>query len=218
MKSNLARQLIETLPSGLPNLFNPWKDSCQYDAYINAPAQKLERLVQHLDCCPQFILVGEAPGYQGCRYSGIAFTSERLLLGGSIPRIDRLSSRLSMRQKPFSEPSATIVWSTLTELGISRQTVLWNALQLHPFKPGQPWSNRTPTDEELALGEPALHILTTAFPKAKLVAVGKKAGLLLENMGIEPAATVRHPANGGATKFKAGMAELITSNRKRTNR
>lgn len=68
---------------------------------------------------------------------------------------------------------------------------------LHPLKPGQPWSNRTPTDTELALGEPALRLLTTDFPEAKLVAAGKKAGLLLEKMNIEPAATVRHPANGG---------------------
>jgi len=195
VKTDLARQLVETLSSGL-GLFNPWNDSCQYDAPENGPAQKLERLAQHLSCRPQFILVGEAPGYQGCRYSGIPFTSERLLLEGAIPRISSLSGRLSTRIRPFSEPSATIVWNALSELGISKHTVLWNALQLHPFKPGQPWSNRTPTDAELALGEPALRLLTTAFPKAKLVAVGKKAGLLLETMRIAPAAIVRHPANG----------------------
>lgn len=214
MQLSLARQLVETLPAGLPGLFNPWKDYCLHDSPENGPTHKLERLAYHLNCQPEFILIGEAPGYQGCRYSGVAFTSERLLLEGIIPRIDRLNSRLSTRLKPFSEPSATIVWNALTELGISRHTILWNALQLHPFKPGQPWSNRTPTDAELALGEPALLLLFSAFPKAKLVAVGKKAGLLLEKMNIKPAATVRHPANGGAGKFKAGMAELITSHRK----
>lgn len=214
MKLSLARQLVETLPSGCERLFNPWKDHCEYDAVGNGPAQKLERLAYHLNCQPEFILIGEAPGYQGCRYSGVAFTSERLLLEGAIPRIDRLNSRLSTRLKPFSEPSATIVWNALAELGISKHTILWNALQLHPFKPGQPWSNRTPTDAELALGEPALRLLLSAFSKAKLVAVGQKARLLLGNMGIIPAATVRHPANGGAGRFKAGMAELITSHRK----
>lgn len=214
MKPSLARQLVKTLPTGLPGLFNPWKDCCLHDSPENGPTQKLERLAYHLNCQPEFILIGEAPGYQGCRYSGIAFTSERLLLEGSIPRISCSGNRLSTREKPFSEPSATIVWNALTELNISKCTILWNALQLHPFKPGQPWSNRTPTDAELALGEPALRLLLSAFPKAKLVAVGKKAGLLLGKMNIEPAAIVRHPANGGAGKFKAGMAELITSHRK----
>lgn len=218
MKPSLARQLVETLPTGLPGLFNPWRDRCLYDSPDNSPVQKFERLECHLNCHPEFILIGEAPGYQGCRYSGIAFTSERLLLEGSIPRINCPGNRLSTRERPFSEPSATIVWNALTELGISKHTILWNALQLHPFKPGQPWSNRTPSDAELALGEPALRLLLSAFPKAKLVAVGQKASFLLGNLGIEPAATVRHPANGGATKFKAGMAELITSTRKRTNR
>lgn len=209
MKGDLAKQLVETLPTGLPTLFNPWKDSCQHDAANNGPTQRLERLRQHLSCRPKYILVGEAPGYQGCRYSGIAFTSERLLLEGAIPLIDRLASRLSTRPKPFSEPSATIVWRTLAELGISDRTILWNALQLHPFKPKLPWSNRTPTDAELSLGEPALRLLLERFPEAKLVAVGQKAGLLLARMYIQPAAVVRHPANGGATKFKTGLTDLL---------
>ncbi len=209
MKQEFARQLVDTLPSGLQNLFNPWKDSCQYDTAGNGPTQKLERLAQHLNCQPEFFLIGEAPGYQGCRYSGIAFTSERLLLEGAIPGIDRLTGRLSKRERPFSEPSATIVWNTLNELGISKCTILWNALQLHPFKPEQPWSNRTPTDNELSLGKPALRLLVSAFPRAKMIAVGQKACLLLGKMGIEPTAVVRHPANGGASKFKAGMIELI---------
>lgn len=215
--SKLARRLIETLPSGLPTLFNPWKDRCLFDAPGNGPDQKLERLEQHLSRRAQFILVGEAPGYQGCRYSGIPFTSERLLLEEAVPGVSHLPDRLSVRNIPFSEPSATIVWNTLTELGIGTHTILWNALQLHPFKPGHPWSNRTPTGAELSLGEPALLLLIAAFPKAELVAVGKKAGRLLEKMAIVPAAVVRHPANGGAGKFKAGMTELITSHRKRTN-
>lgn len=211
MRLDLARQLVETLPTGRENLFNPWKESCQHDAAGNGPVQRLERLAQHLDCTPKFILVGEAPGYQGCRYSGIPFTSERLLLEGTIPRIDRLTGRLSTQPIPFSEPSATIVWRTLFDLGISKHTILWNALQLHPFKPGNPLSNRTPNNNELSWGEPALRRLIEAFAKAKLVAVGKKAGLLIEKMGIAPAAVIRHPARGGAIQFKAGLTELLVS-------
>jgi len=205
----LARNLVETLPSGRDGLFNPWRDACPHDAAGNGPAEKLQRLALHLDCEPEFILAGEAPGYQGCRYSGIAFTSERLLGEGAIPRIPALTGRLSNRRLPFSEPSATIVWKTLYGLGIAERTILWNAMQLHPYRPDNLWSNRTPTPGEIKLGEPALRILIKAFPAARIVAVGKKSEGLLRDMGIPVAGSVRHPANGGATQFSAGLGDLL---------
>jgi len=205
----LATRLIETLPSGLPGLFNPWQEHCTHEAAGDGPLPRRGRLARHLDCDPVLILVGEAPGYQGCRYSGIAFTSERLLIEGAIPRIPALQDRLSTRRLPFSEPSATIVWKTLNRLGIAEHTILWNALQLHPHRPDQPWSNRTPSPGELALGAPALLLLMAVFPSARFVAVGRKAEELMMVMGITPAATVRHPANGGATLFAAGLEALL---------
>ena len=208
-KLSLATSLVETLPSGLPGLFNPWKDCCPHDAVGNGPVEKLARLALHVNCDPEFILTGEAPGYQGCRYSGIAFTSERLLSEGAIPRIPALSGRLSTRRLPFSEPSATIVWKTLYRLGIAERTILWNALQLHPYRPDNLWSNRTPYPSEISLGEPALRILIEAFPSAKIIAVGKKSEGLLREMGIPNAGSVRHPANGGATQFAAGLKDMM---------
>lgn len=206
---SLAQGLVGTLPSGMPGLFNPWRDRCPHDAAGNGPAEKLARLARHLDCEPEFILTGEAPGYQGCRYSGIAFTSERLLGEGAIPRIPASPGRLSTRRLPFSEPSATIVWKTLYRLGIAERTILWNAMQLHPHRPDEFWSNRTPVPEEISLGEPALRMLVEAFPNAKIVAVGKKAEGLLGEMGVKVAGAVRHPANGGATEFANGLQALI---------
>jgi hypothetical protein len=208
-KLSLARCLVETLPSGADGLFNPWRDHCPHDAAGNGPVEKLDRLALHLDCNPEFILAGEAPGYQGCRYSGIAFTSERLLGEGAIPRIPALTGRLSTRRLPFSEPSATIVWKTLYRLGIADRTLLWNAMQLHPYRPDNLWSNRTPTPDEIKLGEPALRILIETFPASRIVAVGKKSEGLLRDMGIPIAGSVRHPANGGATAFAAGLKDLM---------
>lgn len=208
-KLSLASSLTGTLPSGVGGLFNPWRDSCPHDADGNGPAEKLDRLALHLDCSPEFILAGEAPGYQGCRYSGIAFTSERLLAAGTIPRIPALAGRLSTRRLPFSEPSATIVWKTLYRLGIEERTILWNAMQLHPYRSDNLWSNRTPTQEEIKLGEPALRILIETFPSAKIIAVGKKSEGLLREMSIPIAGAVRHPANGGATEFAAGLKGLM---------
>lgn len=208
----LTNRLVDTLPVGMPRTFNPWREACQHDTALNGPEARLERLARHLDCAPpRLILAGEAPGYQGCRYSGVAFTSERLLLEGVIPRIDAPSGRLTNRPLPFSEPSATIVWKTLYRLGVAEQTILWNSIQLHPFKEGDIWSNRTPSDDEIAMGMPAIRILADAFPDAMIVAVGKKAGGLLRDAGIPVVGDVRHPANGGATQFAEQLSAIISN-------
>lgn len=213
-KMSLANKLIGTLPRGGENLFNPWVEPCPDDLKCNGPKEKIKRLAWHLDCKPKYILCGEAGGFNGKRHSGIAFTSERLILEGSIPRVYTKDQRLTSRKLPFSEPSATIVWKTLYNLGIAEHTILWNALPLHPHKPGNHNSNRTPTFAELELGEPALSILSKTFPKARIVAVGRKAEGLLDDMGIKVAGAVRHPANGGATKFAKGVAQIINESHK----
>lgn len=210
MTFDFADRLIKTLPSGIPGLFNPWVDLCPEDESWNGPEAKRDRLAAHLDCSPDFILCGEAPGYQGCRHSGIAFTSERLLMEGSVPRLPAVKDRLTKRERPYSEPSATIVWKTLYRLGIAEKTILWNAVQLHPYRPGVFNSNRTPAPAEVALGVPAMRMLVEAFPSARIVAVGKKAEGLLSSLGISLAATVRHPANGGALAFSKGLELLVS--------
>lgn len=101
---DLASQLVDSLPVNLPGLFNPWKERCEFDICDDAPQFRRERLRAHLNCDAKFILVGEAPGYQGCRYSGVAFTSESLILNGTIPRIERPYARLTKRERPFCEP------------------------------------------------------------------------------------------------------------------
>src|ERR1700675_429954 len=111
--NKLAKLLTDKLPSGRPTLFNPWRDHCADCKPCNDPDAKLVRLAAHLDCVPKFILCGEAAGYLGCRHSGIAFTSERLLLEGMIPRISPINDRLTSRRLSYSEPSATIVWGAL---------------------------------------------------------------------------------------------------------
>lgn len=210
---NLAEKLVATLPSGLSDLFNPWVDPCSGDTQFNSPQDRLGRLAQHFATEPQFLLVGEASGYLGMRRSGLAFTSERLLLEGGIPRVSTPMGRLTTRKLSYSEPSATIVWRTLRALGIAEKTVIWNALPMHPFKAGNPDSNRTPTDAELLLGAPALRLLADAFPRTQIVAVGRKAEGLLDHMGIPITGRARHPANGGATQFAADLAALMARSR-----
>lgn len=204
----LVESLVAALPVDAPSLFNPWRQSCEYDAPENTLAAKKRRLAHHLDCDARWILIGEAPGYQGCRYSGVAFTSEKLLMDGTIPRIAPIGYRVTRRERAFKEPSARVVWDTLHHLGIAEDTVLWNALQLHPFQPGRPFSNRTPLKHELAYGVAALEILLNHFRDAKVVAVGKKADAQLSRAGVSGYHAVRHPSMGGASKFTAQLGAI----------
>lgn len=210
MPLSLAERLILTLPPSRIGLYNPWRDVCRFDAPGNGPRERIARLDQHLQCDAELVLVGEAPGYQGARYSGVPFTSERLLLEGAIPRIPAPASRLSSRKLPFSEQSATLMWKNLYLLGIAERTVLWNAVQMHPHEKADVWSNRTPRPDELRLGEPALEILREAYPRARFIAVGDKAQAALDRIGVSYHAKVRHPANGGATKFAEQLAAALS--------
>jgi hypothetical protein len=189
------------------NVFNPWRDSDPMDVGSGA-AERCSRLERHFDCQPEFLLLGEAAGYQGCHFSGVPFTNESLLLQGRIPRI-QLSGRISRRLRPWCEPSATIVWGKLHDLGIAQRTVLWNTFAWHPHRPGVPLSNRAPTREEIILGMPLLRTILLRFGTARIVTVGRTAQFAASKAGIEAFGSVRHPAMGGATRFREELAALV---------
>ena len=196
-----------------PHVFNPWSDRDPLDCGDAAgssglgPAGRLARLQAHFKASPALVLLGEASGYQGCHFSGMPFTNEKLLLEGRIPRVT-VPVRLTSRLRPWCEPSATVVWGTLHALGLADRTVLWNAFAWHPFKPGDPYSNRAPSRDELEAGREVLDGVLSAFACARIVAVGKVAERTLLGLGREPYATVRHPSMGGANEFRAGLAAL----------
>src|SRR5262249_30826687 len=65
---------------------------------------------------PRLVLVGEAMGYRGARFSGIAFTSERQLAGAPhqcLPWARGVTRATSLRPALWAEPSGTIVWRAL---------------------------------------------------------------------------------------------------------
>ncbi|MGH8141223.1 MAG: uracil-DNA glycosylase [Steroidobacteraceae bacterium] len=189
--------------------FNPWTQSSDDDvASVNGPLARRQRLQAHLSIRAEQVLIGEASGYQGCRITGIPFTSERLVMAGYIPRLAAPDTRLSTRRIPWSEPSATVVWSTLHELGIAASTVLWNAFPWHPHRVQQPLSNRTPTRSERALGLAVLQMLLAQFPRARVFAVGRHAEQALREIGRN-ATALRHPSMGGATRFRQALRTAL---------
>jgi uracil-DNA glycosylase len=200
-----------------PNVFNPWRHVDPLDrSQQHAAMDRRTRLYQHFDCKPDYILIGEAPGYQGCHFSGVPFTNEKLIIDGAIPRVTAptgMGPRITTRERPWCEPSATIVWRTLHKFEIAARTVMWNAFAWHPHKPGDLMSNRAPTREEVKAGAFALRAVLEHFDGAKVVAVGKVAAAAIERLNLggpwEPA-LVRHPSMGGAAEFEAGMRRLFS--------
>ncbi len=123
------------------------------------------------------LLVAEAPGYRGARISGVPLTSERQLTG----------------EGP-AEATATIVHAALGELGLSDRVLLWNVVPTHP---GEARSNRPPSRAEIAAGLPFARELARG---RRVVAVGRIAHAAFGGDYI------RHPARGGATDFRRGLA------------
>ena len=196
------------------DVFNPWGEVDPLDVGgMSGPAGRQTRLALHFSCEPEYLLVGEAPGYQGCHFSGVAFTNEALLLERMIPRMPALSARITTRPRPWREPAATVVWRTLHVLGMAERVVLWNAFAWHPHRPGDPYSNRAPRLAELGAGREALEAVLELFPGVRIVAVGKVAERTLRDVGVAPAAAVRHPSMGGARQFADELRALCHESR-----
>lgn len=227
MKRQL-HSLIEDLAEepARPGVFNPWRDTDpDHDLGPEAPRIRKKQLLAYLSRRighSRLILLAEALGYQGGHFSGIAMTSERILLGHKesegIParavlgrEKPRRTSRPEVRPRGFSEPTGTIVWKTLLAAGaVPESFVLWNAFPWHPYLSRRGLlSNRRPNREELRTGNRYLFRFLDLFPQARVVAVGRVSEALLEEAGVE-AFPVRHPANGGAGSFRRQMNSLLT--------
>jgi len=187
-----------------PCAVNFYLDSSDaYGDFHTTASQRRENLRRHLFAIRDggLVFVGEAAGWMGARQSGVAFTSARMVgLDGN------------------SEGSATIVHRLLSRVGLMDRALLWNAFPLHPHKPGDPRSNRTPTSTELSSG---LGVLRLAISGRRVICVGasaaKSVALVLghavpsvaDATATSSAIRVRHPAHGGATHFDTQAVEAL---------
>jgi len=227
MTAAIDRFLAQLREFSAPNVFNPWAAfDAAHDASRQAPAIRTRQLAAYLAERRQsarLLLIAEAAGYQGAKFSGIAMTSERILLGqlsakGIPPEaVIRLpfarTSRPAEKPLGFNEPTATVVWGTLLGAGLdARAWVNWNAFACHPHRSGAPLSNRTPTRAELEAGRPLLRAFLALFPRAEVIALGRHAADSLTLLEV-PHRAVRHPSMGGATRFRAGILEIAAGQR-----
>jgi hypothetical protein len=216
-------RLLKNSPSGA--VFNPWwQVDEQNDVGHNAPAIRRNQLRAYLEerlGKSTVAIIGEALGYRGGHFSGIPMTSERMLLGkkrddGIEPEHvfssikPRRTSKSRKCLEGFSEPTATIVWSTLLRLALKpEQFVLWNAFPWHSFDPGRGMlSNRMPNKFERSAGLSVLKAFLDLFRYNEIVALGNVAASQLKELNVE-FLRVRHPASGGAKLFRQQIEKIV---------
>jgi hypothetical protein len=186
--------------------FRPLSDELPELDRPGAAALRRENLVHYLVArteMPPVVLAGEAMGYAGGRFSGIAFTAERTLLEWGEPY-----ALTSTRPGGYAEMSGSIVHGLLGSLGVEQRVVLWNTVPAHPHPAGRPLANRAPSMPERRAGGEALARFLDAVRPLAIVPVGRIAERALLDLGIDALPSVRHPAQGGATRFReqAGAA------------
>jgi uracil-DNA glycosylase len=193
-------------------LFNPYKTAVDDRRLAAANCIRRRNLRQYLvhlaSRKPRLLLVGEAPGYRGCRLTGVPFTSESIILDARIwPFGAQAGYRKTAEQSAVvKEATATIIWTALKDR--RRQPLLWNALPFHPYRVDQPASNRRPNKQELLLGGPFLAELIAIFMPRVVVAVGRSAACALDLAGLSEYKQLRHPSHGGKNEFLTGLAQL----------
>lgn len=205
---DLWRYLARTvfIEPSTPTLFNQYADAAASLDKPNAVAIRranFRAYVSHFVVRPKILLVGEAPGPRGCRFSGIPFTSEFQLVSRALAFTGRQSSR---RPTPCKEASATILWSALD--GFEAQAFIWNCVPFHPHRPGFPLSIRAPTIAEIRQYAHLLRGLVDVLRPQTVVAIGNHAARALRELGI-PSVQVRHPSHGGAPVFRSSVQRIL---------
>jgi hypothetical protein len=186
-------------------LFNPYQG---IDPAVDRPRadhfrrENLRRYLESFTPWPETLVIGEAPGWRGCRFSGVPFTSEAQLSGG----LPFGGSPSSLGDKPHVEATATVFWGVMREY--YPRFLVWNSLPFHPHQSGQPLSNRTPSPGEIHLGGEVLRRLVALLEPRQVIAVGNCAQSTLQRLGIV-AIPIRHPGHGGAKTFEAGMRAIF---------
>lgn len=195
----------------LPRVHNPWGQICPLEVGVQGAEDRKARLQAHLDCpTPALIIVGNAAGHQEARYTGIPFTTEKLLSDGIVPRVPlpRSKGRIMKRDEVIQNRTAEIVWQTLHQNGMAESTLLCNAMPWHPEGERGYASDRRPTYREINLGRIYLQAMLDMYPNVPVAAVGVIAEKSLRDLNVE-FSSLKDPDSFGDTEFNKSINQLI---------
>ncbi len=202
---DIVQKNIFPLPSS-KGLFNPYND--RSDTYDVKDAIEVRRanFKNYLSCytnMPRLFLLAEAPGPWGCRFSGVPLVSESQLENQEFP-INGCAT--SLATQPYSEYSAKIYWRVLGPYFPHFFT--WNSVPFHPYKEGKPMSIRNPGNREVQVYGEVLRQIIDVIQPEKVLSIGRKAEYAFSKIGVD-CTYIRHPSQGGAKIFEAGIHEIV---------
>lgn len=197
------------------NLFNQYHDTDERVDLHNANELRKENLQNYLKSYsekPLVIIVGEAAGPWGCRFSGVPFTGEKQLSDGdSLPFTGHRTSRddplLRVRKlPPYISQSAKIFWDTMKPF--HPKFFVWDCVPFHPHYPEEIMSIRTPTSKELDSFSEILRNIKKIIDPTYILAIGRKAQEAFSRIG-EECKYIPHPSHGGANKFRTRVERFF---------
>ena len=181
--------------------FNPYKNP-DLLANLRLYFEYLYKLNQK-----QVLLIEEAPGYKGCRLTGIPFSSCDLIQNSQHKLFRGLREQIVL-QENTSENTAAMIWEQIEDKSVT--PIFWNAFPFHPFSKGKQSSNRAPSAKEVEEGQWYIKELIKIFEPHTIAAIGRKGELALEKLNLKREIKyIRHPSYGGKTDFIKHINEVM---------
>lgn len=207
-------EAILTAEPSTNTIFNQYRD---HNDQIDVPdaatirTENLRRYVAEATETASILVVGEAAGPWGCRFSGVPFTGEKQLLDPTFPLRGERSSKTILGRPtkvapPFISRSAETFWGVM--LPYNSHFMVWDAFPLHSHEPHDVLTVRNPNKNEVSRFGEALLLIKAYMKPTHIVAVGKKAYEELDALG-EASIYVRHPSRGGKAKFTEGIQDIF---------
>ena len=155
----------------------------------------------------RILLVGEAPGYKGCKITGIPFTSGDVFETIEHPFLKKIRKKITLKNIE-KENTASIVWRYLATKEIT--PLFWNSYPYHPHPQDDKNKNRAPKAQEIEQGVVYLRGLKELF-KPKVIAGIGNSGVKCAKLAFPEWEVfyIRHPSFGGKADFIKGMDKLL---------
>lgn len=153
------------------------------------------------------MLVGEAPGYRGCKLTGIPFT-DGIQLKNELNSFALGDVTKYVIREQIKENSATIIWEALRTTENHMVPLLWNSFPFHPYGEKGEQTNRNPESDEIAWGREQIEKLIEIFQidRRNIYAVGRKAQLQLGYQSDD--LYIRHPSYGGKNECQSKIIQI----------
>lgn len=199
------------------NCFNPYTDRCEIHDRWDAPRRRASVLSAMLRRAAQepidAIWIGRDLGYRGGRRTGLALTDDVHMFAHAKRWGVELGTERPTKGGAIAERTAAVIWSQLDQ--VNARIFLWNVFPLHPYEPGDCFSNRQHNASERSAGEKLLQLLVAELRPTRIVAIGNDAAAAARRIdNTTPVHCVRHPSYGGQTEFQAQVASLYKLSRR----